>query len=448
MAAADHQLQMLQGTQIVQRVALRHDEIGALARLDGTGDVPHPGQLGVAQGGSVEGKLVAHAAVLVEIAQLPPEVVLSDVRAAHIVAQAHRNAVGKGGLGALHHAVKNDLAVVLVFFRCAGDDRIEQCIGQCRRDGGAHKCAALLVQFHRFFVHFCAVLNGIHAVFQRHLHAFGRFGVRRHGIAQLVGLVADGLDHFRRHFQLAGGAFFGGVQHAAGDHQLDKVHPLGAGLGELGQGLAVVVGRHGHRACHVAARHRDALVGGKDTGCQQLAGCGIIPAAGVKIGNAAHGADGGHAAQQFQLCIAAHQPVGHRPGQGIAQDLAHQRCIVAGLCTGFAVARQVHMQVDQAGHHIIAVQVDDLIPVQIGALVRQRGDGTVLAQQHLVGLGFHMLGAVQQNAVDVGSLHWWFPRFYTTAVVFSSSIARSCPGCNRAHKKGRQRFCPCLPCCS
>ena len=47
---------------------------------------------GVAQGGGVQGKLVAHAAILVEVAQLPPEVVLGDVRAAHVVAKAHRDA--------------------------------------------------------------------------------------------------------------------------------------------------------------------------------------------------------------------------------------------------------------------------------------------------------------------------------------------------------------------
>ena len=129
------------------------------------------------------------------------------------------------------------------------------------------------------------------------------------GVAQLVGCIADGFDHLRRHLHLAGGALFGGVQHAAGDHQFDKVYLLFTGLFQLCQSLGVVVCRHRHRACHVPAGHRDALVCGQNPGCQHLSGGAVVPAAGVKVRNAAHGAHGGHAAQQFQLGIAAYQPV-------------------------------------------------------------------------------------------------------------------------------------------
>ena len=411
---------MLQRPQVLQRVLTGDDEVLALAHFQRAGHAPYPGQPGVAQGGGVQGKLVAHSAILVEVAQLPPEVVLGDVRAAHVVAKAHRDAVGQRRFGAFHDAVKHDPAVVLVFFRRTGHRRVKQRIRQRRGNGGAQERAVLLVQFYRFFVHFCAVLDGIHAVFQRHLHPFGRFGVGRHGIAHGVGLIAHGLYHLRRHLQLAGGALFGGIQHAAGDHQFDKVHPLGAGLGELGQGLAVVVGRHSHRACHVAARHRDALVGGQNARGQDLPGLGIVPAAGVKIRDAAHGADGGHAAQQLQLCIAAHHAVGHRTGQAVAQNFTHQRRIIPRLCAGLAVAGQMHMQVDEARHRIAAVEVDDLIAVQVGALVRNGGDDAVLAQQHLVCLRLHLLGAVQQNAIDICPLHGRFLAFVQPWLFFVS----------------------------
>ena len=75
-AAADHQLQLAQGSQVVQRVLPGHDEISALPRFNGAGHIPHTGQPGIAQGGRVESKLVAHAAVFVEVAQLPPEIML------------------------------------------------------------------------------------------------------------------------------------------------------------------------------------------------------------------------------------------------------------------------------------------------------------------------------------------------------------------------------------
>ena len=57
-AAADHQLQMLQRPQVIQRVLTGDDEVLALAHFQRAGHVPYPGQPGVAQGGGVEGKTV------------------------------------------------------------------------------------------------------------------------------------------------------------------------------------------------------------------------------------------------------------------------------------------------------------------------------------------------------------------------------------------------------
>ena len=249
------------------------------------------------------------------------------------------------------------------------------------------------------------MLDGVHAVFQRHLHALGRFGVGSHGIAQPVGFITDSPDHLRLHLQLAGGALLGGIHHAARDHQLDQVHPLFTGPAELGQRFGIVVGRHCHRACHVSAGHRDALVGGKDAGSQDLPLCRVVPAAGIEICQTAHGADGGHAAQQFQLGVTAHQPVSHRPGQAIAQDPAHQCGVIPGLCAGFAVACQMDMQVDEARHQVTALKVHLLIPLTGGGILHDGGDLLPVHQHHLVGHRLHLFGAVQQDAVEIGSFH-------------------------------------------
>ena len=107
---------MLQSPQILQRVFARYDKVCAFAGRDRAGHIADARQLRVAQGGRVEGKTVAHAAVFMEVAQLPPEIILGDVGAAHIVAQAHRDAVCQRGFGALDYAVKDDLSVILVFF--------------------------------------------------------------------------------------------------------------------------------------------------------------------------------------------------------------------------------------------------------------------------------------------------------------------------------------------
>ena len=225
------------------------------------------------------------------------------------------------------------------------------------------------------------------------------------GVAQLVGCIADGSDHLRRHLHLAGGALFGGIQHAAGDHQLDEVYLLFTGFFQLRQRFGVVVRRHRHRACHVPARHRDALVCSQNAGCQHFPGGAVVPAAGVKVRNAAHGAHGGHAAQQLQLGIAAYHPIRYRTGQCVAHELALQRCIVPGLCAGLAVARQMDVQVDEPRAKIPAVQVDDLAAVKACTCIHDGGDLIVFGQQHLAPHRLHLLGAVQKNAVCVCALH-------------------------------------------
>ena len=50
-ATADHQLQMLQSTQVLQRVFTRYDKVCALAGCDRAGHIADARQLRVAQGG-------------------------------------------------------------------------------------------------------------------------------------------------------------------------------------------------------------------------------------------------------------------------------------------------------------------------------------------------------------------------------------------------------------
>ena len=56
-------------------------------------------------------------------------------------------------------------------------------------------------------------------------------------IAVSMGFFTDGPDHFRRHFQLTGHAFFFGIQDTSGDHKLDEIHFLLLGFFQVAEGI-------------------------------------------------------------------------------------------------------------------------------------------------------------------------------------------------------------------
>ena len=58
-----------------------------------------------------------------------------------------------------------------------------------------------------------------------------------HEIAVGVGFFADSPDHFRRHFEFSGHAFFFGVQDPSGDHKLDKIHFLLLRFFQVAEGI-------------------------------------------------------------------------------------------------------------------------------------------------------------------------------------------------------------------
>lgn len=140
------------------------------------------------------------------------------------------------------------------------------------------------------------MLDRVDAALERDAHALGRLDVGRNGKAELVGAVAHRAHHGRVHLELTGRALLLGVEHTSGDHELDEVGALCAGDVDLFQGLGDAVRRDGHRARHVAAGHRDSLVGSEDARSVELAGGAGVAHARVEVAQAADGADGGDAA--------------------------------------------------------------------------------------------------------------------------------------------------------
>ena len=249
------------------------------------------------------------------------------------------------------------------------------------------------------------MLDGVHAVLQGHPDALGGLHMGGHGIAQAVGPVADGLHHLRRHLQLAGDALGLGVHDAAGDHQLDEVHALLPGPVHLPEGLWDALRRHGDGARHVAAGDGDALVGGQDPGTRPLSGGDLVPEAGIKVPQSAHGTDGGDAAHDLQPGKARHHTVGRRPGKAGAHQAADQLLVVPPLLLGLSVARQVDVEIDEARHQVLPSQVHGLKALRNGLLRGDAHDGLPVRQDGQAVPGQHVPGAVQQVGVAIGVFH-------------------------------------------
>ena len=288
-----------QGAQVFQRVAGGHQKVGTEAGGQGAGHAAQAGNAGIALGGGVQGKGPGNTAVLVEIIDLPPHIIVGDEGAAGVGAKAHRDAVFQTGFGAGDDAVEDDAAVEPLGFGGAVHLRVKQGIGQGGGDGGHQSGPTAVEKLQHLPVRGGAVLNGVHPVFQGNLYPLGAFGMGGHLQAPAVGLVTGSFYIFRRHLQNAGLAFYLGVQHAAGDHQLDDVRQVFGNQLHTGPGLGGAFGRVSQGTGHVPPGHRDRHVGGEDAGAVQQAGGDLIPHGGVHILHAAHGAQGGHAAHQL-----------------------------------------------------------------------------------------------------------------------------------------------------
>ena len=309
----------------------------------------------------MEGEGVRDAAELVEIIDLPPHIVVGDIGAAGVGAQAHGNAPGQAGLGAVDDAVHDELSVILLRFRRAGDAAVKQRIGQGRRDGGDMAGLALFKQAKNLLVGPGTVLNGVYPALQGHPDPLGALHMGGHGQAQGVGLVTGGLHQGRGHFQLPGLPLALGVQNAAGDHQLNKIGLVLSNFPDQGRRLLRGGGLVGQGPGHVAPGHGHSHVPRQNPGAHGPAGENLIPEPGVYRLDAAHGAEGGDAGEQLRFGVACADPERNRAKEGVAGHEADGLFGVLLLDGGLARGRQVDMEVNKAGHYIAAGEVDFLV---------------------------------------------------------------------------------------
>ena len=218
-----------------------------------------------------------------------------------------------------------------------------------------------------------------------------------------MGAVAHCLHHLWLHAQHARLALLLAVEHAACDHELDEVDVLLARTLDLGERLVDGDRRDGDRARHVAARHRDRLVGREDARAEEVPRHDLVAAARVEVGQAAHGAHRGDAAHELGLREASDHAVRDGTRQPVGHDLLDERLVVALLFLGLAVSGQVHVHIDEAGHEVAAFEVVYLAP-RVGALFRlgyNRLDRVARRDEHHALEWLHILRAVEDRAIRV-----------------------------------------------
>ena len=334
-----------------------------------------------------------------EVVQFSPEVVLCDPRAADIVAENDWNVILQCCLCAGDDAFEYDIAVILLDFAGICDGTVKQCVGKSRREGGAEEGVVLFEQTDDFLVRFCTVFDGIHAVFQCNANALWRFYMSGNLISGSVSLLTDGANHFRRHLQFTGNAFFFCVQHTAGDHQLHEIYMFGFGLFQMCQSFLYGMGSNGDRPSHVTAGNGDALIRCKNTGTWLCSGFDLISQAGIKVSKATHGADRGDTAEYFIFCEATDHFVSDSAGQSVAHDGLHFLFIVLLFLLRLAISGKVNMHIDQTGHYIMTAQIDHMIAGQIGAIRYDIYDLFVINQNDKSFLNLHFFCSVEYFSI-------------------------------------------------
>ena len=324
---------------------------------------------------------------------------MRDIGAAGVRAEADRNAVCQIFPRHGDDAVKDDLAVLLLLVGRVGDTAVKKRIGQRGRERRDLERALLLVERGDRRVRLRAVLDGIHAVFQRHTHALGAFDVRGDLHAKRVRLIAGRLHQRGLHPQHARLADDLGVEHAAGDHELDEVRLLRRDPLHISRGLLRRLCFVGKGAGHVPARHGDRHIGRHHARAEDLSLRGQVADDRVEVRHAADRADGRHAAEKLRLRVALAQLHADAARERVGGDELHELLRVARLFLRLAGGGQMNVQIDQPRQHILSAEVHDLIALAARRGIGDRADASALNINIPPRLRRHLLRAVEQHAV-------------------------------------------------
>ena len=319
---------------------------------------------------------------------------MRDVGAAHVRAETDGHAGSKVCFCQRDDAVKDDLAVFLLLIGRVRDAAVEERIGKGGGDGRDLEGAARFEEVEHLLRRLRAVLDGIHAVLQRDDHTLGAFNVRRDEHAERMRLVARGPDERGGHAQHARLAHDLGVQHAAGDHQLDEVGLVPGDLLNEGSGFRRRMRLIGERARHVSAGDGDCHIRGQHARGENFTRRREIADARVVIRHAADGADRRHAGEQLGFGVALAQIDADLVHQAAGGDEFHEFFRVACFFLRLARSREVHVHIDETRQHIPAAEVDGFIACGDVLRVGNFGDLLAVDADGFARLRLHVLRAV------------------------------------------------------
>ena len=260
-------------------------------------------------------------------------------------------------------------------------------------------------------IQLCAVLYGIHPIFQRYSYTLRGFHMGCYLIALCMGFVADSLYHFRRHLQFPRDTLFPGIQNPSGNHQLYQIHLLFLGCLYLCQCFLHICRCHSHRACHMSSRHGNSLICRQNPRAFTFSLQYLIPQSGIKVPQSAHGTDGCHAAEKLFLCKTLYHTVRHRPGKRGCHQLLNQLFIVPLLFLGFSAARQMYVHINQSRHNILSAQIHLFTPGRNFLLRKNIHNFFSLRQNSQSFLHLHFFCSIQKLSIHICCFHCLFSFF-------------------------------------
>ena len=153
------------------------------------------------------------------------------------------------------------------------------------------------------------------------------------------------------------------------------------------------------------AGNRDRHIACQDAGSLNLPLPDLVPELAVVILQTAHGADGGHAAEQRRVGVFLIDDLHHLPGQTAAGHQLYRLFDVHGLFLWLAASWNVHMQIDQARHQVAAAQILLLIFRWHSALRHNVNNFLSIHQYSQAVLGLHIFSAAEQMHIDKCVFH-------------------------------------------
>ena len=206
--------------QIFQRVLAYNNHLRHFALFNRPCYISDSGKSRIEQSRGINGKTFADSAEFHIIIKLSPHIILRYIWASGICSETDGNSLFQTFLCKRNDSVKNNFAVLLLLISCMRDRAVKQSKRKRRRNCGHLKSFTFFEQFHNFFGRLCAVFNRINAVFQRNLHPFWTFNVRRYLKAEFMCPRASGFHDLGRHSQNARFAYLFRIQNTACDHKL------------------------------------------------------------------------------------------------------------------------------------------------------------------------------------------------------------------------------------